>query len=1056
MAINELPSGVRVSVPETFTLETEPTRRGPRDLPSGPVPIGAAPGPDMAAALEAADFEVVDRVELTPTSEATSVTGVRRRSAPAIPAEQPVEVSVDVPPGEEAVVLVEQDGVYSWVLPSESETTTRAGGVRTFDLSLRADIADEARTRGFIDDLIYSKATAFVLRYVAPPLGRAAIRHFEKVEEGLVVMSADGPARWRHAEPGDLTMPAQGRILLFVHGTFSSTSNSFGPLWQTEEGQRFLADADQAYDLVLGVDHPTLSVNPLENAERIAELLSAIPGSEGAVIDALGYSRGGLVLRSLIERVLPESDWIATVRKAAFVGVTHHGTILASPKHWHQLIDLYTNLVVAGAGGLSVVIPGAAPPAAIISSSLKVIGAAVKALATQLIDDETIPGLAAMQPDGAFVASINERQPNQPAPDTIDYFAITSDFDADDATDELPSRMKFILKDGLMDRLMGEDNDLVVNTSSMTSVEPGYLKDTWEFGTNGTVFHTNYFQQPEVPRALANWWELAPETAAAEPPMAAAPEPPRAVAPEQPRRTRGAGGEGPPPAAIVPDGDSGPVEMDFSAGMDEQVTRGETASIEVRIGDDQISAGEWATGTGTVDASVPIIVQLMCRSGFRPEGEKRITVDPPTGETIVRYFDVTATDLGTGQIDIVFRQGQVPILTLTLAPEVVAGAPESTGEVRGSGSAAAAAPLAVPLHQLRISERMSDGQIVYDFDFESETLGVLIAATSRPLQVDRVSYVAKLFSEIEDRWVGASRDAANFRQDLRAFGSALFDELVPPDIQQAMWENRDRIDAIQVLSTEPFIPWEIVHLKEPGGSLGQEEHFLGSKGLVRWLHGSWPPSEIRVRPDRVRAIIPAYPEGTNYQLPEAEAEMAFLSNEFGATPVGPTTQEVRELISQPGSFDLLHFAGHGTADQGDVGKARLMMQGRVENNAYVPEYLNATTVSDFGNLSDENGNRPIVVLNACQVGRAGYLLTSIGGFAAAFTRAGAGAFVSSLWSVGDAPARTFTETWYRELLNGKTVTEATIAARQAAADASDATWLAYTVYAHPHAVIVPG
>ncbi len=214
--------------------------------------------------------------------------------------------------------------------------------------------------------------------------------------------------------------------------------------------------------------------------------------------------------------------------------------------------------------------------------------------------------------------------------------------------------------------------------------------------------------------------------------------------------------------------------------------------------------------------------------------------------------------------------------------------------------------------------------------------------------MDRADYVAKLFTEIEDRWVGASQDAANFRQDLRAFGSALFDELVPPEIQEAMWEHRDRITAIQVLSTEPFIPWEIVHLKEPGGSLGQEEHFLGSKGLVRWLHGSWPPSEIRVRPDRVRAVIPAYPEGTNYQLPEAEAEMGFLTEEFGAIAVEPTTQKVRELISQPGSFDLLHFAGHGTADQGDVGKARLMMQGRVENNAYVPEYLNATTVSEFG------------------------------------------------------------------------------------------------------------
>ncbi len=60
-------------------------------------------------------------------------------------------------------------------------------------------------------------------------------------------------------------------------------------------------------------------------------------------------------------------------------------------------------------------------------------------------------------------------------------------------------------------------------------------------------------------------------------------------------------------------------------------------------------------------------------------------------------------------------------------------------------------------------------------------------------------------------------------------------------------------------------------------------------------------------------------------------------------------------------------------------------------------------------------------------------------------------FVSSLWAVGDEPARTFVETLYGRLLEGDTVSEATISARRAARDAGDLTWLAYTVYAHPHA-----
>ncbi len=119
--------------------------------------------------------------------------------------------------------------------------------------------------------------------------------------------------------------------------------------------------------------------------------------------------------------------------------------------------------------------------------------------------------------------------------------------------------------------------------------------------------------------------------------------------------------------------------MDFSAGMDEQVTRGETTSIEVRIGDDEIIRRRVGDrnrigrriGADHRAAHVPIRLQVRkARSGSRSNRRQE--------KPIVRYFDVTATDLGKGHIDIVFRQGQVPILTLTLEPEVVAGAPEAT------------------------------------------------------------------------------------------------------------------------------------------------------------------------------------------------------------------------------------------------------------------------------------------------------------------------------------------------------------------------------------------
>jgi CHAT domain-containing protein len=77
----------------------------------------------------------------------------------------------------------------------------------------------------------------------------------------------------------------------------------------------------------------------------------------------------------------------------------------------------------------------------------------------------------------------------------------------------------------------------------------------------------------------------------------------------------------------------------------------------------------------------------------------------------------------------------------------------------------------------------------------------------------------------------------------------------------------------------------------------------------------------------------------------------------------------------------------------------------------------------------------------------------MGGFAKAFLSRKAGAFVGTLWSVGDAPARNFTESFYQVLLDGHTTAKAARIARSNAKTAVDPTWLAYAVYAHPDATL---
>jgi CHAT domain-containing protein len=88
------------------------------------------------------------------------------------------------------------------------------------------------------------------------------------------------------------------------------------------------------------------------------------------------------------------------------------------------------------------------------------------------------------------------------------------------------------------------------------------------------------------------------------------------------------------------------------------------------------------------------------------------------------------------------------------------------------------------------------------------------------------------------------------------------------------------------------------------------------------------------------------------------------------------------------------------------------------------------------------------------MGRQGYSLSQIGGFANAFVQAGAGVFVGGLWAVVDEAATVFLRTFYERLKGGDTLAEATIAARHRA-DEEDpwksGTHLAYAVYGHPQA-----
>jgi|ERR1022692_2790088 CHAT domain-containing protein len=97
---------------------------------------------------------------------------------------------------------------------------------------------------------------------------------------------------------------------------------------------------------------------------------------------------------------------------------------------------------------------------------------------------------------------------------------------------------------------------------------------------------------------------------------------------------------------------------------------------------------------------------------------------------------------------------------------------------------------------------------------------------------------------------------------------------------------------------------------------------------------------------------------------------------------------------------------------------------------------------------------PLIFINACRTAGQVPSYNHLNGWADKFLRAGAGAFIGSLWAVRDDSAREFAHELYQKLQSGKSLGQAVTSARDAAAsDPGDPTWLAYAVYGDPLAKV---
>ena len=389
------------------------------------------------------------------------------------------------------ITLLEVDGVLLWedgaVIPSTSRTRRRRAGT--------------AAVGEVVTQLKFERPKALGTNQVADQLAKLDAKLTPRGPTQLLEWDT---TTWLPT-PGAAPV-SDGRILLFVHGTFSNSENLIRELWSPDpntpgqgHGADFLKKIAQEYTQVLSFDHFTLSRSPLINAVELSRLFAA---TDAERIDIICHSRGGLVTRWWCE-VLDQKP--RQRRRVVFVGCPLQGTSLADPESVRNGLNLLSNVGRALGDGLQLI------PMLTVAGGLMQILSSITSVASRapLVDAgiSMIPGLAAMSRIGNN-HELNALNVLNAAP-RADYFAVTSDFEPDPLTWRFWRMFSTRAADAAVDHLVFKQaNDLVVDTTSMTyhawgpnpvlANNPAFRC----FEPHDGVHHTNYFRHPKTTEFL--------------------------------------------------------------------------------------------------------------------------------------------------------------------------------------------------------------------------------------------------------------------------------------------------------------------------------------------------------------------------------------------------------------------------------------------------------------------------------------------------------------------------------------------------------------------------
>ena len=395
------------------------------------------------------------------------------------------------PESVQVLLVVDEAGVATWHFPDPAGPDAPGAvefAVRRDVATAPVDGAAEPGERGIaaaIGRKLLSVLLVPILEAGAKVLARDLAERYERSSRPYRLRRFV-PGRSRDVGADDLARVGwggigEGRTLLFVHGTFSTSHGGFAGLPDAT-----LAGLWERYGhRVLAFDHPTLSATPAQNAARLLELL---PSGRHLDVDVVAHSRGGLVARALAD-LAADAGSPLTVSGTVFVGTPNLGTALADDRNIKAFVNRMTTM-------LNLVPDG---PVSAVTDVLAGVLDVVKILAVGAV--EGMPGLQAMDPDDPELALLGSR-----ADPGMRRFAVSAEYEPTGSLLRLV-RAADLAVDAVFSSVA---NDIVVPTDVASGPAglagfPVPEERRLTFGRTPDVWHCSYFSAPRTGQALLDW-----------------------------------------------------------------------------------------------------------------------------------------------------------------------------------------------------------------------------------------------------------------------------------------------------------------------------------------------------------------------------------------------------------------------------------------------------------------------------------------------------------------------------------------------------------------------